>query len=157
MSLAAYRMGSSGIMSKRTIVKIAVSKFSFCWLCNIILSCLFLWWSSVAFSVLILLVRRQEEHLVCKNWVTRCWCGYLSGARCRLFAYGPANANASKAPSSVASFKSTLVLPFWNWLSQVVLENRPLNGCSSSSSSSNLLTIDSELSLRLLQVNIACL
>ena len=26
----------------------------------------------------------------------RCWCGYLSGARCRLFAYGPAVATASQ-------------------------------------------------------------
>ena len=26
-----------------------------------------------------------------KNWVVWCWCGYLSGARCRL-AYGPADA-----------------------------------------------------------------
>jgi len=24
--------------------------------------------------------------------VMRCWCGYLSGARCGLFAYGPADA-----------------------------------------------------------------
>jgi len=29
-----------------------------------------------------------------KNWVVRCWHGYLSGARCRL-AYGPADATAS--------------------------------------------------------------
>jgi len=29
-----------------------------------------------------------------KNWVVRCWRGYLSGARC-WFAYGPANATAS--------------------------------------------------------------
>jgi len=29
---------------------------------------------------------RQEEHPVCKNWVMRCWCGYLSEAMCRLFA-----------------------------------------------------------------------
>ena len=36
--------------------------------------------------------------------------------------------------SSPASFKSRLVLPFWCWLTQVVLEKRPLNGCSSSSS-----------------------
>ena len=35
-----------------------------------------------------------------------------------------------KNPSSLASFKSRLVLPFWYWLTQVVLENRPLNGCS---------------------------
>jgi len=33
-----------------------------------------------------------------KNWVMRCWCRYLSGARCRLFAYGPADATASQNP-----------------------------------------------------------
>jgi len=42
-----------------------------------------------------------------------------------------------KTPSSLASFKFRLVLPFWYWLTQVVLEKRPLKGCSSSSSSSN--------------------
>jgi len=40
------------------------------------------------------------------------------------------------SPSSLASFKSRLVLPFWYRLTQVVLEKRPLNGCSSMSSSS---------------------
>ena len=39
----------------------------------------------------------------------------------------------SQTPSSLVSFKSRLVLPFWYWLTQVVLEKRPLNGCSSSS------------------------
>ena len=39
-----------------------------------------------------------------------------------------------KTPSSLDSFKFRLVLPFWYRLTQVVLENRPLNGCSSSSS-----------------------
>ena len=33
--------------------------------------------------------------------------------------------------SSLASFKSRLVLPFWYRLTQVVLEKRPLNRCSS--------------------------
>jgi len=28
-----------------------------------------------------------------KNWVVGCWCGYLSGVRCK-FAYGPADATA---------------------------------------------------------------
>ena len=28
----------------------------------------------------------------------RCWCGYLSGARCRLFAYGPSDATAIPKP-----------------------------------------------------------
>ena len=36
-----------------------------------------------------------------------------------------------KTPSSLASFKSRLVLPFWYQLTQVVVEKRPLNGCSS--------------------------
>ena len=31
--------------------------------------------------------------------------------------------------SSLASFKSRLVLPFWYWLTQAVLEIRPLNRC----------------------------
>jgi len=47
-----------------------------------------------AFCALTLL----EEHPVCKNWVMRCWCGYLSEAKCRLFAYGPADATASQNP-----------------------------------------------------------
>ena len=38
----------------------------------------------------------QEEHPVCKNWVMRCWCGYLSGAR--LFAYGPGDATSIPKP-----------------------------------------------------------
>jgi len=38
-----------------------------------------------------------------------------------------------KTSSSLASFKSRLVLPFWYRLTLVGLEKRPLNGCSSSS------------------------
>ena len=41
-----------------------------------------------------------------------------------------------KTPSSLASFKSRLVLPFWYRFTPVVLEKRRLNKCSSSSSSS---------------------
>ena len=81
----------------------------------------------LTFSALTLLVRHQKEHTDYKNWVVRCWCGYLSKARCRLFAYGPADAR--------------LVLPFWYWLNQIVVENRLLNCCSSSSSSSSTLTL----------------
>jgi len=39
---------------------------------------------SNAFSALTMMVGRQEGHSACKNWVVRCWHGYLSGARCRL-------------------------------------------------------------------------
>ena len=69
---------------------------------------LFCCYSDLYISALTLLVGRQEEHPAYKNWVMRCWCGYLSGAGCRSFAYGPAD-----APSTLASFKSRLVLPFW--------------------------------------------
>ena len=40
----------------------------------------------------------QEEHPACKNWVMGCWGGYLSGARCRLFAYNPVDATAIPKP-----------------------------------------------------------
>ena len=38
-----------------------------------------------------------------------------------------------KTPTSLTSFKSRLVLPFWYPLTKVVLEMRPLNRCNSSS------------------------
>jgi len=47
---------------------------------------------------LTLLVWHQEENPACKNWVMGCWCRYLSGAGCRLFAYGPADATTSQNP-----------------------------------------------------------
>ena len=53
---------------------------------------------TVAFSAYTLLVGRHEEHPVCKNRMMRCRCGYLSGARWRLFAYGSADATASQNP-----------------------------------------------------------
>ena len=37
-----------------------------------------------------------------------------------------------RTPSSLASFKSRMILPFWYRLTQVVPEKRPLNVCSSS-------------------------
>jgi len=71
-----------------------------------------------AFSALMLLVRQQEGHPACQNWVVRYWSGYLSGARCKWFAYGPADATATS--SSLAPVKSGMVC-----LCQ------PFNGCSS--------------------------
>ena len=53
------------------------------------------------------------------------------GADC-LHNYGPADATAiPKPPSSLASFKSRLALPFWYRPAQVVVGKRPWNGCSS--------------------------
>jgi len=57
-----------------------------------------------------------------------CWRGYVSGARRRL-EYGPADATATHCLLSLASVKSRLVLPLWYWLTRVVPENGPLNGC----------------------------
>ena len=51
-------------------------------------------WSEDAFSALMLLVGRQEGHPACKKLSGGCWCGCLSGARCRL-ASGPADATAT--------------------------------------------------------------
>jgi len=50
--------------------------------------------TGTAFGALTLFVGRQEE----SDWVMRCWWGYLSGARCRLFACGPTYATASQNP-----------------------------------------------------------
>ena len=61
-----------------------------------------------------------------KKWVVGRWRGYLSGVRCRL-AYSPTDATATSL--SLAPVKSRLVLPFWYWLTWVVPEKRPLNGC----------------------------
>ena len=76
---------------------------------------------------LILLIGRQKERPACKNWVMRCWCGYLSWARFRLFAYGSANATASLRPynplchlNSGCFYLSGIRLP------RVVLEKNPL-------------------------------
>ena len=63
----------------------------------------------------------------------RCWCGYLSGARCRLYAYGPADATTTRNPiiSCLIEIQTgfTFLVPAY----PLVLEKRPLNGRSSSS------------------------
>ena len=41
---------------------------------------------------------------ILKNWVMRCWHGYVYAVRCEWFAYCPADATAT--PSSLASLKS---------------------------------------------------
>jgi len=47
-----------------------------------------------------------------------------------------------RTPSSLASFKSRLVLPFWYQLTQVVPDKRPLSRCISSSSSSSSISAE---------------
>ena len=67
-----------------------------------------------------------------KKWLMGCWCGYLSAARCRLFAYGPADASAFPIPCHLLPhLNPDWVLPFWYWLTQTVVEKRLWNGCSS--------------------------
>jgi len=76
-----------------------------------------------------LLIGCQKEHPACKNWVMRCWCGYFSGARCRLFAYGPADATAIPKPNHLLLHLNPVLL-YWYWLTQVVPENGSLNACN---------------------------
>jgi len=105
------------------------------WIPLIVVICFFY---VFAFSDLTLLVGHEEEHPSSKNlsdevlvWLS-VWsevqivCIWSSWCHC-----------VQKPPTSLASFKSRLVSPLWYWLAQVVLEKRPLNGCSSSSSSSS--------------------
>jgi len=82
---------------------------------------------SAAFSALTPLAGHQEEHPACRNWVMRCWCGYLSGARYRLLACG--SATAPENPWSFASFKPQTGFTFLLLAYSVVLEKRLLNGC----------------------------
>jgi len=67
--------------------------------------------------------------------MVRYWCGYLSAARCKWFAYGPADATTT--PSSLTPVKSRMVYSFWCQLTQGVPDKRPLNGHTSSSNSSS--------------------
>ena len=123
--LMAYRRQWNTVFSSAVILNLMVRLCSaFCYFLRVDVQ--------RAIIALTLLVGCQEEHQACKNWVMRCWRGYLSGVRCRLFAYGPAECTAS--PNSIISclIKSRLVLPFWYRLTRVILEKRPLNGCSSS-------------------------
>ena len=58
----------------------------------------------------------------------RCWRGYLSGVRCRLFAYGPADATASQNPITSCLIQIQTGFTFWYRLTQSVLEKGLLNG-----------------------------
>jgi len=66
------------------------------------------------------------------------WCGCLSGVRCRLFAYGPADATAIQNIHFLPDLNPDWFYLFWYRLSQVILEKRPLNWCRSSSNRDDL-------------------
>jgi len=79
-----------------------------------------------AFSALTLLVGRQEGHPACKKqsggvmvwlsvWSNLQTCIWPSWCHCHSLSF--------------ASVKSRLVLPVWYWLTWVVPEKGPLNGC----------------------------
>ena len=77
-------------------------------------------------SALMLLVGRHDRHLACKK---------LNGGVLALLSVW-SELQTCIWPSlchghslSLASVKSRLVLPFWYWLSQVVPDKGPLNGC----------------------------
>ena len=82
------------------------------------------------FGALTLLVWHQDEPPARKEIE---WWGvgydYLSGASCRLFAYGPTNATAIPKPRHLLPrLNLDWFYLFWHQLTQVVLEKRPLNG-----------------------------
>jgi len=95
--------------------------------------------SNFAFSALTLLVWRQKEHLVCKNPVMGCWCGYLSGAKFRLFVQTFADATAIPKPHNLLPHLNLN----WFYLSGTGLPRLPwkrlLNGCSRPNSKSSSL------------------
>jgi len=73
-----------------------------------------------------------ENH--CRDWSDELYCSQShTYSSLYAYAYGPADAIASQTPSSLASFKFRLASPSWYLVAQVVLEKRPLNGCSSGS------------------------
>ena len=85
------------------------------------------------FSALMLLFGWQEGYPACKNWVVRYWRGYLSGARCKWFAYGPADATATSSPlAPVKPEWFTFLVPAYPGCPG----KRMLNGCSTSSRNS---------------------
>jgi len=88
--------------------------------------CILFNYTGYAFSALTLLVGRQEGHPACKKlsggvlaWLSA-WsevqtCIWPSGCQCYSL--------------SLASVKSSLVLPFWYRPTRVVPDKEPLNGC----------------------------
>jgi len=81
-----------------------------------------------AFSALTLLVWRQEGHPACKKlewWDAGMVICLEQGADFHMAHLMPLPLTCL----SLASVKSRLVLTFWYWLTRVVLDKGPLNGC----------------------------
>jgi len=80
----------------------------------------------IVLSALTLLVGRQEGHPACKkNWAVRSWCGICleQGADLHMAQLMP-------SPLTVSCFsKIQIGFPFWYWLTRVVPDKGPLNGC----------------------------
>ena len=69
-----------------------------------------------------------------KNWVMTWWCGYVSRARCKWFAYGPANATDTTSSCASDWFNlSDVGLPRLSW------KTGPLNACLSTKISLHVL------------------
>ena len=82
--------------------------------------------TTTAFSALTLLVGWQEGHPACKKLIggVLAWLSVWSEVQTCIW---PSWCHCHSL--SLASVKSRLVLPFWYWLTRVVLEKGPFNGC----------------------------
>jgi len=81
-----------------------------------------------AFSALTLLVGHQEEHPACKKLSDEVLSARLSvWSEVQMICIRSSWCHSH--PSSLASLKSRMVLPFWCRITQVVLEKRLFNGC----------------------------
>jgi len=78
----------------------------------------------LAFSGLMLLVGRQEGHPACKCWW---WGGVVIGLERDADLH---MARLMPVPLTVSCFsKIQIGFPFWYWLTRVVADKEPLNGC----------------------------
>jgi len=84
-----------------------------------------------------LLVGRQEGHPACKKLSggLLAWLSFWSKVQTCI---RPSRCHCHSL--SHASVKSRLVLPFWYWLTRVILDKEPLNGCVCVRNAFNILT-----------------
>jgi len=88
-------------------------------------------WAKLYFSQIVILSEHQRHNnrrftaiiqVNLPSVLLRCWLGELQTCICPSWCHCHS--------LSLASVKSRLVLPFWYWLTQVVPEKGPLNGCA---------------------------